>query len=156
MTRKRKRLVIVLGAMAALGIGTWLVLSALSDNIALFKTPSDIAQEKIAAGRRFRIGGMVEEHSVARGPDGVTITFRVTDLTRSLPVSYRGILPDLFREGQGVVANGQLDASGVFQASEILAKHDERYMPPELAKAMPQEAIDKMKQSGIAREKATP
>jgi cytochrome c-type biogenesis protein CcmE len=136
MTRKRKRLVMVLGAMAALGIGVALVGYALRENIALFKSPTEIAQEQIPEGRRFRIGGLVEDHSVTRGADGVTISFRVTDGVSSVPVSYRGILPDLFREGQGVVAMGALDGSGTFKASEVLAKHDERYMPPEVVKAL--------------------
>ena len=136
MTRKRKRLVILLSAMAALGVGVGLVGYALRQNIALFKSPSEIAQEKIPEGRRFRIGGLVEDHSVTRGADGVTVSFRVTDGANSVPVTYRGILPDLFREGQGVVAMGQLDTHGTFQASEVLAKHDERYMPPEVVKAL--------------------
>ena len=136
MTRKRKRLWMVLGAMAALGIGVALVGYALRENIALFKSPTEIAQEKIPEGRRFRIGGLVEDHSVTRAADGVTVSFRVTDGANSVPVTYRGILPDLFREGQGVVAMGALDASGTFKASEVLAKHDERYMPPEVVKAL--------------------
>ena len=136
MTRKRKRLWMVLGALAALGIGVGLVGYALRENIALFKSPTEITQEKIPEGRRFRIGGLVEDHSVVRGADGVTVSFRVTDGAASVPVTYRGILPDLFREGQGVVAMGALDASGTFKASEVLAKHDERYMPPEVVKAL--------------------
>jgi len=136
VTRKRKRLAIVLAAMAALGVGAAFVGFALRDNIALFRSPTEIVKEQLPAGRRFRVGGIVEEHSFKRGPDGVTVSFRVTDMANSIPVSYRGILPDLFREGQGVVAMGQLDSNGTFQASEILAKHDERYMPPEVVKAL--------------------
>jgi cytochrome c-type biogenesis protein CcmE len=146
MTRKRKRLMIVLAAMALLAGGAALVGYQLRENIALFKSPSEIAKEGIAPGRRFRVGGLVEEHSVKRGPDGVTISFRVTDLSQSLPVTYRGIVPDLFREGQGVVAEGQLDPSGTFVASEVLAKHDERYMPPEVAKTLPPDVVNRLRQ----------
>jgi cytochrome c-type biogenesis protein CcmE len=138
MTRKRKRLVIVLASMAALGIGAALVLSAFRDNLVFFYSPTEVTTKHVPPERRFRVGGLVEEQSVKRGADGVTVTFRVTDMNQSLKVSYRGVLPDLFREGQGVVAEGKLDSSGMFQASEVLAKHDERYMPPEVVKALKQ------------------
>lgn len=122
--------------MAALGVAAALILSAFRDNIVFFYSPTEIAAKHLSPDRRLRIGGLVEEGSVAHAPDGVTITFRVTDLTTALPVTYRGILPDLFREGQGVVAEGNMRADGVFEAREVLAKHDEKYMPPEVAAAL--------------------
>ena len=136
MTRKHKRLAIVLASMAALGVGTALVLSAFRDNLVFFYSPTEIETKHVPPERRFRVGGLVEEKSVQRGSDGVTVSFRVTDMSHSVPVTYRGILPDLFREGQGVVCEGMLDAGGTFVASEVLAKHDERYMPPEVVKAL--------------------
>ena len=128
----------VLASMAALGIGVALVLSAFRDNLVFFYSPTEITTKNVPPDRRFRVGGLVEEKSVTRGADGVTVSFRVTDMNHSVPVTYRGVLPDLFREGQGVVAEGKLDTSGTFQASEVLAKHDERYMPPEVVKALKQ------------------
>jgi cytochrome c-type biogenesis protein CcmE len=136
VTRKRKRLALVLAGMAALGIATALVLSAFRDNLVFFYSPTEVTTKNVPPDRRFRVGGLVEEKSVQRAADGVTVSFRVTDMSHSLPVTYRGVLPDLFREGQGVVAEGMLDKNGTFQASEVLAKHDERYMPPEVVKAL--------------------
>jgi len=135
MTRKRRRLYLLLAAMAGLAVATTLVLLALRSNLAFFYSPSEVAAQHVPEARRFRLGGLVEEHSVHRLDDGVTIEFRVTDNRATLPVIYKGPLPDLFREGQGVVAEGMLKG-GVFQASEVLAKHDEKYMPPEVAKAL--------------------
>jgi cytochrome c-type biogenesis protein CcmE len=135
MTRKRRRLYLLLAAMAGLGSAAALVLTAFRDNLVFFYAPTEVAEKHVPDARRFRLGGLVEEHSVHRLADGVTVEFRVTDLRSDLPVTYRGVLPDLFREGQGVVAEGVLK-DGVFQASEVLAKHDEKYMPPEVAKAL--------------------
>jgi cytochrome c-type biogenesis protein CcmE len=134
MTRKRKRLLAVLGLLGGLGIATALVLSAFNDNLVFFHSPTDIAEKHLPAGRLFRLGGLVEQGSVKK--DGLTTDFVVTDLRSSIPVRYTGMLPDLFREGQGVVANGKLDSEGRFIASEVLAKHDEKYMPPEVAEAL--------------------
>lgn len=134
MTRKRKRLLAVLGLVGGLGIATALVLSAFNDNIVFFHSPSDVAEKQLPADKRFRLGGLVEQGSVKK--DGLITDFIVTDLRSSIPVRYTGILPDLFREGQGVVANGKLDAQGRFIAAEVLAKHDENYMPPEVADAL--------------------
>jgi Cytochrome c-type biogenesis protein CcmE len=134
MKRKHKRLLAVLGLVAGLGVAAALVLSAFNDNLVFFHSPSDVAEKKIAADKRFRIGGLVEAGSVKK--DGLTTEFVVTDLRHAVPVVYTGMLPDLFREGQGVVANGKLDAEGRFIASEVLAKHDENYMPPEVADAL--------------------
>jgi len=136
MTRKRRRLYLVIALVLALGTATGLVLTAFQDNIMFFYAPSDLAEEPVAPGRRFRLGGLVEEGSIGRAADGVTITFRVTDTAEVVPVNFRGLLPDLFREGQGVVAEGSLDDSGIFVATEVLAKHDENYMPPEVAEAL--------------------
>ncbi len=136
MTRKRRRLFVVLAGMATLGVAAALVLSALDDNLVFFHSPSDVAAKEIPPERRFRLGGLVEEQSLERDADGLTVRFRVTDLSRSIAVSYTGMLPDLFAEGQGVVAEGRLDGSGVFVASEVLAKHDENYLPPEVAEAL--------------------
>jgi len=122
--------------VVALGVATALVLSAFNENLVFFFTPSEVVEHKAPQGRTFRIGGMVEKGSVKREPDGVTVRFTVTDTAKSLPVQYKGSLPDLFREGKGVVAQGQLGADGVFQAREVLAKHDENYMPPEAAEAV--------------------
>tara|TARA_B100000676_G_C17571336_1_gene577295 strand:+ start:231 stop:641 length:411 start_codon:yes stop_codon:yes gene_type:complete len=122
--------------MAMLGVATALMLNAFSESLVFFHSPSEIAEKGIPAERRFRLGGLVEENSVEKANDGVTISFRVTDTAVSVPVRYRGLLPDLFREGQGVVADGALDGSGTFVATEILAKHDETYMPPEVAEAL--------------------
>jgi cytochrome c-type biogenesis protein CcmE len=135
--RHKRAAAIVLGVVA-LGVVAALVLGAFKQNLVFFFTPSEIVEHKAPQGRTFRIGGMVEKGSVKRQADGVTVQFIVTDTAKSIPVTFRGSLPDLFREGKGVVAQGQLGADGVFRASEVLAKHDENYMPPE-AKA----AVDK-------------
>jgi cytochrome c-type biogenesis protein CcmE len=136
MTRKRRRLYAVLAGMAMLGIAAFLVLSAFSDNLVFFYSPSDLKTKSVPVGRQLRIGGLVEAHSVARSADGKTIEFRVTDGNNAVAVTYRGSLPDLFREGQGVVAEGALQRDGGFRASNVLAKHDENYMPPEVAEAL--------------------
>lgn len=132
--RKRRRLWIVVIAMALLTVAAGLILTAFRDSIVFFYTPSELAEKHVPAGRAMRIGGLVEDGSVARSGD--VIRFRVTDMRSALPVIYKGILPDLFREGQGVVAEGTLDNDGVFQARQVLAKHDENYMPPEVAEAL--------------------
>jgi cytochrome c-type biogenesis protein CcmE len=136
MTPKRKRLWLVVGSVAVLGCAATLVLTALSDNIVFFYSPTQIAEKQIPPERRFRMGGLVEAGSVTKSPDGQVTRFKVTDTNKTVDVVYRGLLPDLFREGQGVVAEGSLGSDGVFAAREILAKHDENYMPPEVAKAL--------------------
>jgi cytochrome c-type biogenesis protein CcmE len=136
MTRKRRRLIIVLLGMGVLAASAGLVLTAFQDSVTFFYSPSDIKAEAAPPGRAIRVGGLVEEGSVRKLDDGVTTEFRVTDLSESVPVTYRGVLPDLFREGQGVVTEGKLRPDGVFVADEVLAKHDENYMPPEVADAL--------------------
>ncbi len=135
MTRKRRRLLVVLAGMATLGVAAVLVLSALDDNLVFFHSPSEVAAREIPPDRFFRLGGLVEEESVERDADGLTVRFRVTDLSQSVPVSYTGLLPDLFAEGQGVVAEGYL-RDGAFTATEVLAKHDENYIPREVVEAL--------------------
>ena len=134
MKPRTKRGLAIVGGLVALGAATALVLTAFQENLVFFFTPTQVAANEAPQGRLFRIGGMVEKGSVKR--DGVEVRFVVTDTAKSLPVVYRGQLPDLFREGKGVVAQGTLGADGVFQAREVLAKHDENYMPPEAAEAM--------------------
>ena len=136
MTPKRKRLWLLLGSLAVLGIAATLVLTALNDNIVFFYSPTQLAEKKPGPQQRLRIGGLVEAGSVRKSADGLEIAFTVTDTRHSVAVRYRGVLPDLFREGQGVVAEGMMAGDGVFQAREVLAKHDETYMPPEVAKAI--------------------
>ncbi|QAU35478.1 cytochrome c maturation protein CcmE [Janthinobacterium sp. 17J80-10] len=136
MKTRHKRLALVLAGLALLGIAAALVLSAFQKNLVFFFTPTQVAAGEAPAGRSFRIGGMVEAGSVKRQADGMTVQFMVTDMAKSLPVTYRGILPDLFREGKGVVAQGKIGGNGVFLADEVLAKHDENYMPPEAAYAI--------------------
>ena len=136
MTPKRKRLWLVVGSLAVLGFAATLVLTALNDNIVFFYSPTQMAEKQIPPERRFRMGGLVEAGSVKKSADGQETRFRVTDTNKTVDVVYRGLLPDLFREGQGVVAEGSLGADGVFVAREVLAKHDENYMPPEVAKAI--------------------
>jgi cytochrome c-type biogenesis protein CcmE len=136
MTPKRKRLWLLLASLGGVGIAVALVLVSLSDNLVFFYSPTEIAAKPPAPDRRLRIGGLVEAGSVRKAADALTTEFIVTDTRTTLKVVYRGPLPDLFREGQGVVAEGTLRADGVFQAREVLAKHDETYMPPEVAKAI--------------------
>ena len=136
MKPRHKRLAMIAGGVAALGVAAALVLSAFQQNLVFFFTPSQVAANEAPQGRAFRVGGLVESGSVKRQPDGVTVRFVVTDTARSIPVVYRGILPDLFREGKGVVTQGKLAADGVFYASEVLAKHVENYMPLEAAEAL--------------------
>jgi cytochrome c-type biogenesis protein CcmE len=136
MKPRHKRFVMVATGIAALGIAAALVLSAFQKNLVFFYTPSQVAANEAPQGRSFRIGGLVAPGSVQRQADGITVRFVVTDTAQSMPVSYRGPLPDLFREGKGVVAQGKLGADGLFNASEVLAKHDENYMPPEAAEAV--------------------
>src|SRR5690349_6937995 len=147
MTRKRRRLITLVAALLALGTATALVLAAFNDNLVFFYSPSDLAEKAVAPERRIRIGGLVETNSVAKQVDGHAVAFRVTDGKTELRVVYDGILPDLFREGQGVVAEGKL-RDGVFIASSVLAKHDEKYMPPEVA--------DALKKSGRWQEGSAP
>jgi cytochrome c-type biogenesis protein CcmE len=135
MTRKQRRLTMIGGALAVLAVAAALVLNALRDSIVFFSTPAMVAEKHIPAGKRFRLGGLVQPGSLVHG-DNLAITFSVADGSATLPVSYKGILPDLFREGQGVVAEGALDGSGVFRADTVLAKHDEAYMPKDVADAL--------------------
>ncbi|RZT04455.1 cytochrome c-type biogenesis protein CcmE [Duganella sp. CF402] len=136
MTRRQQRLLLLATALAALALAAWLVLSAFRKNLVFFYTPTQVLAGEAPHNRSFRLGGMVEAASLKRDADGVGVSFVVTDTGRSLPVHYRGILPDLFREGKGVVAQGKLDADHRFVADEVLAKHDENYMPPEAAYAL--------------------
>src|SRR6202165_762829 len=135
MTRKQRRLTIIGGALAVLALAAALGLNAMRDSIVFFSTPSMVAEKHIPAGRRFRLGGLVQPGSLVRG-DNLAVTFQVGDGSATLAVSYMGILPDLFREGQGVVAEGALDSSGVFKGDTVLAKHDETYMPKDVADAL--------------------
>ena len=136
MKARHKRLVLVVAGLAVIGLATTLILNAFNSNLVFFYTPSQIAAHEAPTNRSFRIGGLVEQGSLRRQPDGVTVHFVVTDTAKAVPVSYTGILPDLFKEGKGVVAQGSLEADGVFHAREVLAKHDENYMPPEAKDAV--------------------
>jgi cytochrome c-type biogenesis protein CcmE len=136
-SRHKKLLVIGIG-LAGIGLIATLVLNAFRSNLVFFFTPTQVTQGEAPTGRAFRIGGLVETGSVKRQPDGINVRFVVTDTAKSIPVIYQGILPDLFKEGKGVVAEGKLGADGLFTASQVLAKHDENYMPPEAAHAVEQ------------------
>lgn len=143
MKPRQKRFVIIGLGLLVLAVATALVLNAFQSNLVFFFTPTQVANGEVPKGRSFRIGGMVEDGSLTREGDGLTVHFVVTDMAKRVPVTYKGILPDLFKEGKGAVAQGQLIADGTFVASEVLAKHDENYMPPEAA-----EALAKAKASG--------
>ena len=145
MTRKQRRLILIGGSLGVLGIAVALVLNAISSSIVFFQSPSDVAHEHLAPGTRIRIGGLVKPGSVERGAD-LRVKFAVTDGKNDVAVRYQGIVPDLFREGQGVVAEGKLEADGNFVADTVLAKHDERYMPKEV--------VDALKKSGRWQEGA--
>jgi len=136
MTRRQQRLLLLAASLATLAVAVWLILSAFRRNLVFFFTPSQVAAGEAPRNRSFRMGGLVEKHSLHREADGVTVTFVVTDLAQRLTVRYHGILPDLFKEGQGVVAQGRLGSDHRFIADEVLAKHDENYMPPDAAYAL--------------------
>lgn len=137
MTPKRKQKIILISVISiAIGIATALILNAFRQNIVFFFSPSQVVAGESPIETNFRLGGLVEENSVKRLKDGLTVTFRVTDNAESIPVVYSGLLPDLFREGQGIVALGKMDQKGIFHAEEVLAKHDENYMPPEVADSL--------------------
>jgi cytochrome c-type biogenesis protein CcmE len=140
VTRKQRRGVLIGTCVAVLGVAVGLVLYAMRDSIVFFYSPSEVAAMEIAPGTRFRLGGLVENGSVVRG-EGTTIRFVITDQAKTLPVTFTGVLPDLFREGQGVVAEGTLTPDGVFHADNVLAKHDENYMPPEVAKKLKAQGV---------------
>ena len=140
MTRKQKRLTMILGGLSVIGLAAALVLFALSDTITFFHTPSDLAETGVKPGERIRLGGMVEDGSVKKGP-GTATSFSVTDQIAAITVTYNGILPDLFREGQGVVTEGKLQEDGTFVADTVLAKHDENYMPRELADSLKEKGV---------------
>lgn len=135
MTRKSRRLILIASCGAVLALALGLILSAMSGSIVFFRSPAEVAAQGVPPGTRFRLGGLVKDGSVKRGPDQ-NVEFSVTDTNAAVPVQYRGLLPDLFREGQGIVAEGSLDAGGVFRADTVLAKHDENYMPREVADAL--------------------
>jgi cytochrome c-type biogenesis protein CcmE len=146
MTPRRKRLSIILGVLVAVGAATALVLNAFQSNLVFFYSPTQVVAREAPTQRTFRIGGLVQAGSVKR--EGVDVSFMVTDTAQTIPVRYRGILPDLFKEGKGVVAQGQLGTDGVFVAREVLAKHDENYMPPEAADALKRAGTVNQKLSG--------
>lgn len=143
MTRKQRRLTLIGGSLAVLAVAAALVLNALRDSIVFFSTPSAIAEKHIAPGTRFRLGGLVREGSIVRG-ENLNVKFDVTDGSATLPVTYKGILPDLFREGQGIISEGAIGPDGVFRADTVLAKHDETYMPKAVA--------DELKKKGLWNE----
>ena len=135
MTRKSRRLILIAACGAVLALALGLILSAMSGSIVFFRSPSEVATQGVALGTRFRLGGLVKDGSLQRGPDQ-SVDFAVTDTNATVQVQYRGLLPDLFREGQGVVAEGRLEPGGIFRADTVLAKHDESYMPREVADAL--------------------
>ena len=141
MTRKQRRLGVIAMGLVTLGIAAALVLTALEDSIVFFYSPTDLVEKDVPTDRRLRIGGLVKEGSVKKADDGITTLFAVTDTAHTVEVSFRGVLPDLFREGQGIVAEGLFQKAGDFRADEVLAKHDENYMPPEVA--------DSLKRAGV-------
>ena len=148
MKRRHKRIVFIVCCLCALGLAAWLVLAAFKNNLVFFFSPTQVAAKEAPQGRTFRIGGLVENGTLKRDPDGLTIRFTVTDTASTIPVVYKGILPDLFKEGRGCVAQGKVGSDGVFYADQIMAKHDENYMPPEAAKALEQgKDINKIKNS---------
>jgi len=159
MKPRHKRLALVGGGLAAIVITSALVLSAFQKNLVFFFTPTQVANNEAPQGRSFRIGGLVEQGSVKRREDGVTVQFIVTDTAKSIPVQYKGVLPDLFKEGKGVVTQGKIGPDGVFVAEEVLAKHDENYMPPDAADAVKKgrESVEQSKktlvtsQAGVAK-----
>jgi len=136
MKPRQKRFVFIAVAVAGVSLAVGLVLYALRGNVNLYFTPTQVFNNEVPQGRSFRIGGLVEEGSIKREKDGLTTTFAITDTNKKIPVTYKGILPDLFKEGKGVVAQGKVEADGVMHAEEVLAKHDENYMPPEAADAI--------------------
>jgi len=136
MKARHKRLGFIIGGLAGLGIATALIFNAFNSNMVFFFSPSDVHASVAPVNRDFRLGGLVEEGSLKREDDGLTVHFVVTDNAKTVPVTFTGILPDLFREGQGVVTQGKIDPNGTFVANEVLAKHDENYMPPEVAEAL--------------------
>ena len=136
MKTRHKRIALIVGGLVILGAVVALVLNAFQSNLVFFFSPTQVAAGEAPKGKPFRVGGMVKEGSIRREADGVTLRFVVTDTEKDLAVAYRGILPDLFKEGKGAVAQGKLGEDGVFVASEVLAKHDENYMPPEVAQAV--------------------
>jgi cytochrome c-type biogenesis protein CcmE len=136
MTPRRRRMLLVLGILAGVGIAGALALSAFRQNVTFFFDPSEVVAGKVPPGEGFRLGGMVTQGSLKRAPGSLEVHFVVTDFNHDVPVSYSGVLPDLFREGAGVVAHGRLRADGTFVADEVLAKHDEKYMPPEVARSL--------------------
>ena len=151
MKRRHKRIGIIIVALAGLSIATFFVASAFRNNLVFFFSPTQVAAKEAPVNRTFRIGGLVEEGTLKRETDGLTVRFTVTDTAASIPVVYKGILPDLFKEGRGCVAQGRIGTDGVFQADEVLAKHDENYMPPEAG-----EAIDKAKHAREASKSVVP
>lgn len=152
MTRKQRRFVMIGSGLAVLALATALVLVALKDSIVFFNSPSDVVEKQIPPGKRFRLGGLVKPGSLVRS-DNLTVRFDVTDGARAIPVAYTGVLPDLFREGQGVVAEGMLDAAGWFRADTVLAKHDETYMPKEVVDALKRQGHwkeeNRLQQTGV-------
>jgi cytochrome c-type biogenesis protein CcmE len=136
MKPRHKRLTLILAGLALLGGAVALILSAFQENLVFFHTPTEVAEGKAPSGRTFRIGGLVEGGSIQRAADGITVNFVVTDTAKRIPVSYKGPLPDLFKEGKGAVVQGKLGPDGTFEATEVLAKHDENYMPPEAQHAV--------------------
>lgn len=149
MKPRHRRIALIVAGVAGLAIAATLVLQAFNQNLVFFFTPTQVAANEAPQGRAFRVGGMVEVGSVKRQPDGVTVHFVVTDTAKSIPVAYKGVLPDLFREGKGVVTQGKLE-NGMFIASEVLAKHDENYMPPEAADALKKAHNEKAARSVVA------
>src|SRR6476659_4197204 len=136
LKRRHKRIIFICACLAAIGAAAYLVLGAFRQNLVFFFSPTQVAAKEAPVGRTFRVGGLVENGTLKRDPDGLTVRFTVTDTAASIPVVYKGILPDLFKEGRGCVAQGRIGPDGVFQAEQVLAKHDENYMPPEAGAAL--------------------
>jgi cytochrome c-type biogenesis protein CcmE len=148
MKKRHKRIVFIVASLAALGLATALVLGAFRNNLVFFFSPTQVVAKEAPVGKTFRIGGLVQNGTLKRDSDGLTIRFSVTDTATSIPVVYKGILPDLFKEGRGCVAQGRVGGDGVFYADQIMAKHDENYMPPEAARALDQaKDMEKVKNS---------
>jgi cytochrome c-type biogenesis protein CcmE len=148
MKRRHKRIIFICVSLAAIGLATWLVLGAFRNNLVFFYSPTQVASAEAPVNKTFRIGGLVQNGTLKRDADGLTVRFTVTDTANNIPVVYKGILPDLFKEGRGCVAQGRIGSDGMFYADQIMAKHDENYMPPEAARALDQaKDMEKVKNS---------